>query len=130
MDPIHLCENELAPRNHSTGSWRFQFCADTLIATNCGASKPPLASKRPSSNWLRRAAALVSPKTTAVLQAALPQFEGSPLVQSLILSLMLLTSGSALNLLRFSLANMSPRSFRASREISNFASSHNGCRAK
>jgi hypothetical protein len=130
MDPSHLCERELAPMNHSPGSWRFQFCTDTLCAMNCGASKPPLALKRPSSNWLRQSAAQVIPKTTAVLQAVLPQFEGSPLVQSLILSLMLLTSGSALNLLRFSLSILIPGGFRASREISAFASSHNGCPAK
>jgi hypothetical protein len=57
-------------------------------------------------DWLQRSTANFGLKTSAVLLAALPQFEGNPTWQSLILSLMLLTSGGALHFLRFSISRL------------------------
>jgi hypothetical protein len=117
MHPINIGECEWASRNHFIRSWRLRFRNATFL--EMGEASP--ASTREGSGWLRQAAANIGPKTTVILLSALPQFEGSPLVQSLLLSLMLFSSGNAMTYMRFWLAELSCLAFPALREPTNFA---------
>ena len=76
-----------------------RYFKKTARGHECGNTFAQLPSRRPG--LVERASSkLFNPKTTTFLLAAVAQFEGNPALQSLVMGLVLITSGTATYILK------------------------------
>jgi hypothetical protein len=76
-----------------------RYSKESVRGHECGNTSAQLPGRRPG--LVERASSkLFSPKTTTFLLAAVPQFEGNPAMQSLVMCLVLITSGTATYILK------------------------------